>query len=87
MKAMAEQQPPAKEKLPKPPLPTTANTAKTTKKKMTGEDKMSVNVGVAFQRWRELRDLKGFKTDSELATFLLPCLIYICFDFGGKLLQ
>ena len=91
---MAEQQPPAKEKLPIPLLPTTAYTAKTTKKKMTGDDqrakkkeldrdKTRVNVGVAFQRWRELRDLKEFKTDSELATFLLekqetnyPCLIY-----------
>jgi len=36
---MAEQQPPAKEKLPIPPLPTTAYTAKTTKKKMAREDK------------------------------------------------
>ncbi len=81
---MAKQQPPAKEKWPIPPLPTTAYTAKTAKKKVTVEekkakkkvlnqarDKTRVNIGVAFQRWRELHDLKGFKTNSELATFLL----------------
>ncbi|XP_076590535.1 uncharacterized protein LOC143322950 [Chaetodon auriga] len=84
MKAMAEQQPPPTGKLPIPPLPTTAYTAKTKKKKMTGEekqtkkkeldrarDKTRINIGVAFHEWRELRVLKGFKTDSELATFLL----------------
>ncbi|XP_070826977.1 uncharacterized protein [Chaetodon trifascialis] len=81
---MAEQRPPPTGKLPIPPLPTTAYTAKTTKKKKAGlerqtkkkeldraRDKTRINIGAAFQGWRELRDLKGFKTDSELATFLL----------------
>ncbi|XP_038145258.1 uncharacterized protein LOC119786170 [Cyprinodon tularosa] len=81
---MAERQPPAKDKLPLLPLRTTAYTAKTSKKKMSMEEKNSrkkeldrardktrVNMGSAFQRWRELRDLKGFKTDFELGTFLL----------------
>ena len=85
--AMVEQQPPAKEKLLIPPLPTTAYTAKT-KKKLTREDKQAkknvlnrardktrVNIGVAFRRWRELCDLKGFKTDSEfLLARRLPLL-------------
>ncbi|XP_073711610.1 uncharacterized protein [Misgurnus anguillicaudatus] len=30
-----------------------------------------VNIGVAFQRWRELRDLKGLKSDAMMALFLL----------------
>uniref|UniRef100_A0A672IIR7 Uncharacterized protein n=1 Tax=Salarias fasciatus TaxID=181472 RepID=A0A672IIR7_SALFA len=30
-----------------------------------------INVGTAFERWRTLRDLNGFKSDAELATFLL----------------
>lgn len=33
--------------------------------------KTRINIGAAFQRWRELLFLKGFNTDSELATFLL----------------
>ncbi len=42
--------------------------------------KTRVNCGPSFNRWRELRDLKGFKTDPELAVFLLDryviCLFY-----------
>lgn len=30
-----------------------------------------VNIGAAFPRWRELRELKGFRNDAQLATFLL----------------
>ncbi|KAK0136565.1 hypothetical protein N1851_027300 [Merluccius polli] len=30
-----------------------------------------VNIGEAFQRWRDLRDLKGLKTDAEVALLLL----------------
>ena len=33
--------------------------------------KTRVNIGVAFQRWRELHELKGLKTDAEVAVFLL----------------
>ena len=33
--------------------------------------KTRVNIGVAFRRWRELRELKGLKTDLEVAVFLL----------------
>ncbi|KAG5834952.1 hypothetical protein ANANG_G00266990 [Anguilla anguilla] len=71
-------------KLPVPPLSTTAYTDKKCKKRKTDEEKMStkkklnrardktrVNIGLAFQRWRELRNLKGFKSDGELAVFLL----------------
>ncbi|XP_028299208.1 uncharacterized protein LOC114461402 [Gouania willdenowi] len=81
---MAEQQPSASKKLPIPPLALTAYTAKTSIKKWRQEerkakkkvldrarDKSRINIGVDFQRWRELRDLKGLKTDAELATFLL----------------
>uniref|UniRef100_A0A8C6P7Y5 Uncharacterized protein n=1 Tax=Nothobranchius furzeri TaxID=105023 RepID=A0A8C6P7Y5_NOTFU len=30
-----------------------------------------VNIGVAFQRWRKLRNSQGMKTDSMVALFLL----------------
>lgn len=33
--------------------------------------KTRVNIGEAFQQWRELRDLEGMKTDAEVALFLL----------------
>ncbi|XP_028300650.1 uncharacterized protein LOC114462164 [Gouania willdenowi] len=78
---MAEQQPSAIA-----PFATTAYMAETTSKKRRPEgrkpkkkelyrarDKSRINIGVDFQRWRELRDLKGLKTDAELATFLLDC--------------
>lgn len=62
-----------------------AHKIKTGKRKKTDDDnkkakkkeldrprnKMRVNIGAAFPRWRELRVLKGLKTNAELATFLL----------------
>ncbi|ROI47839.1 hypothetical protein DPX16_16262 [Anabarilius grahami] len=62
-----------------------AHKIKTGKRKKTDDDdkkakkkeldrarnKTRVNIGPAFPRWRELRVLKGLKTDAELATFLL----------------
>ncbi|XP_066505500.1 zinc finger protein 619-like isoform X2 [Hoplias malabaricus] len=33
--------------------------------------KTRVNVGLAFNRWRDLKEKKGYKTDAELAFFLL----------------
>lgn len=33
--------------------------------------KTRINIGRAFERWRELRFLNGFKTDAETAFFLL----------------
>uniref|UniRef100_A0A8C5G419 Uncharacterized protein n=1 Tax=Gouania willdenowi TaxID=441366 RepID=A0A8C5G419_GOUWI len=30
-----------------------------------------VNVGAAFQRWRQLRDQMGLKSDAKVADFLL----------------
>ncbi len=33
--------------------------------------KTRVNLGRAFNRWRRLRERKGFKTDAELALFFL----------------
>ncbi|XP_071398689.1 uncharacterized protein [Centroberyx affinis] len=79
---MAEKEQP---KLPLPPLPTTAYTTKrsnkkrkteeekhATKKKLCRErDKTRVNIGVALERWRELRESKGFKTDAMVALFLM----------------
>ncbi|XP_048100324.1 zinc finger protein 879-like isoform X2 [Alosa alosa] len=35
--------------------------------------KSRVNIGVGFQRWRNLRELKCMKTDEDLALFLLDC--------------
>uniref|UniRef100_A0A3Q3B0C2 Uncharacterized protein n=1 Tax=Kryptolebias marmoratus TaxID=37003 RepID=A0A3Q3B0C2_KRYMA len=34
-------------------------------------NKTRVNIGAAFQRWKQLRVRKGFRTDAEVATFLL----------------
>lgn len=67
------------------PLPTTAYTAKQSKKwrekaeKRIGKkretdrarNKTRVNIGKAFQRWRELMKLKRMKSDSQVALFLL----------------
>ena len=77
---MVEQQPSARKQLPIPPLPPTAYTSKkrkpeeikSTKKELDrARDKTSVNIGMAFQRWKELCDLEGRKTDAELANFLV----------------
>ena len=70
----------SRKQLPIPPSPTTAYRSKKRKpeeKKAqkneldNARDKTRVNIRVAIQRWRDLRDLEGFKTNAELATFLL----------------
>ncbi|XP_061536930.1 uncharacterized protein LOC133404746 isoform X1 [Phycodurus eques] len=48
---------------------------KAKKKKLARDrDTKSLNLGAAFQRWRDFRQQRGFKTDAELATFLLDCV-------------
>ena len=62
------------------PLPTTAYTAKWSKKKKPEEDKKvykkeanrardktRINIGVAYGRWMQLKDAKGLRTDVEVA--------------------
>ncbi|CAL9683587.1 unnamed protein product [Knipowitschia caucasica] len=65
-------------KLPIPRLPSKA--APTSKQKKSPGTKLAdrrlrdhrrIYLGAAFQRWRDLRLLKGFKTDPELAMYLL----------------
>ncbi|XP_028299204.1 uncharacterized protein LOC114461400 isoform X1 [Gouania willdenowi] len=76
-----EKKPP---KLPIPPLLVTARPAKKPKKRKSVEEKAAtkralekaraqtrVNVGAAFQRWRQLRDQMGLKSDAKVADFLL----------------
>ncbi|KAM4605451.1 uncharacterized protein ACJ7VT_017695 [Polymixia lowei] len=71
-------------KCPVPPIPPSACTAKQSKKRKTFLEKATtkkrldkarcqtrVNIGVAFQRWRQLRELKGLKSDAMVAVFLL----------------
>ncbi|CAL8338962.1 unnamed protein product [Lota lota] len=66
------------------PIPTIACTAKQSKKRKTLFEKATtkkrldkersqtrVNIGMAFQRWRELRELKGLKSDPMVAVYLL----------------
>ncbi|XP_023656332.2 uncharacterized protein [Paramormyrops kingsleyae] len=50
--------------------------AQTFKKKSLDQAraKSHVNIGEAFERWRDLRELKGMKTDEEVALFLLDRL-------------
>lgn len=80
---MADRPPPAG-KLAIPPLATTAYTSKQPKKRKTDfskreskresdnkRNKTRVNIGEAFQRWRDLRDCIGLTLDSELAALLL----------------
>ncbi len=43
------------------------------------QSKTWVNLGQSFNRWRELWDLKWFKTSPELALFLLACNMFILF--------
>ena len=38
---------------------------------MTKREKTRVNIGVAFRRWRELRELKDLQTDVDVAVRLL----------------
>ena len=72
---------------PKIPLPASLVTARPAKeaKKRKPEAEMAatkkaldkargqtrVNIGAAFERWRQLRHLKGLKSDAEVAVFLL----------------
>ena len=37
----------------------------------TEDGKTRVNIGVAFPEWRSLMGEKGFKSDAEVASFLL----------------
>ncbi|XP_059917444.1 uncharacterized protein LOC132464840 [Gadus macrocephalus] len=71
-------------KFPIPRIPST-NTTKTAKKRgktlvertatkreaERARNKTRVNIGVAYERWRELRDLRNLKSDAEMATFLI----------------
>ncbi|XP_056105347.1 uncharacterized protein si:ch211-40k21.5 isoform X2 [Rhinichthys klamathensis goyatoka] len=41
-------------------------------------NKTRINIGRAFERWRQLRELKGFKSDSDLAFFLLDTVDRVC---------
>ncbi|KAK7118687.1 hypothetical protein R3I94_022248 [Phoxinus phoxinus] len=41
-------------------------------------NKTRINIGRAFERWRQLRELKGFKSDPELAFFLLDTVDRVC---------
>uniref|UniRef100_A0A8C5D0G2 Uncharacterized protein n=1 Tax=Gadus morhua TaxID=8049 RepID=A0A8C5D0G2_GADMO len=40
-------------------------------------NKTRVNIGIAFQPWRELMEVKGMKSDSQMALFLLDRYIYL----------
>jgi hypothetical protein len=71
-------------KFPIPRIPST-NTTKTAKKRgktlvertatkreaERARNKTRVNIGVAYERWRELRDRRNLKSDAEIATFLI----------------
>ncbi|XP_049450602.1 uncharacterized protein LOC125899956 [Epinephelus fuscoguttatus] len=78
---MAEQMQP---KLPLPALLVTARPAKQAKKRKSWAEKAAtkkaldkargqtrVAIGAAFERWRQLKKLKGLKSDVEVAIFLL----------------
>ncbi|XP_060915229.1 zinc finger protein 771-like [Labrus mixtus] len=62
-----------------PRLLVTARPAKNSEKRKTEAEKAAtkssgqnrVNIGTAFQRWRQLRELKGLRSDSMVALFLL----------------
>lgn len=51
--------------------PLTEEAKKAKRESDRNRGKTRVNLGRAFKRWRELRDLKGFQTDIHLAFFLL----------------
>lgn len=66
------------------PVPPTACITKQSKKRKTVFEKATtkkrldqarsqtrVNIGIAFQRWRQLREVKGLKSDAMVAVFLL----------------
>ena len=69
-----------KQKLPLPPLlapvhpfkkarkrKTETEKAATKKKLETARGKTRINIGLAFQRWRQLRELNGLKSDAMVA--------------------
>ncbi|MGL4615865.1 MAG: hypothetical protein ACRCVV_18620 [Shewanella sp.] len=71
-------------KLPLPALLVTARPNKKPRKRKSEAEKAAtkqvldkargqtrVNIGGAFERWRQLRELKGLKSDAEVAVFLL----------------
>ncbi|KAF3695393.1 hypothetical protein EXN66_Car011069 [Channa argus] len=73
-------------KFPIPALPETAYTAKKGKRRKTLAEKEErrketdkarfksrIYIGMAFPRWRELREEKNFQTDTDLALYLLDC--------------
>ncbi|XP_030588801.1 uncharacterized protein LOC115782629 isoform X3 [Archocentrus centrarchus] len=77
---MAEEEAPTSKEEPFPLFLITANTTQQNKRrKVTDTEKGAdgerqetrINIGPAFQRWRKVREQKGFKTDAEFATFLL----------------
>ena len=68
------------QKLPLPPLlapvhpfkkarkrKTETEKAATKKKLETARGKTRINIGLAFQRWRQLRELNGLKSDAMVA--------------------
>ncbi|XP_061653876.1 uncharacterized protein LOC133489123 isoform X2 [Phyllopteryx taeniolatus] len=82
VRTMAEQTLPGNTKMPIPRLPTTGRTTKKqkqseetrkAKKRELGRSrgKTRINIGNAFQRWRQLRDLMELKSDTDFANFLL----------------
>lgn len=77
---MAEEQAQTSNEEPVPLFLITSNTAQQNKRKKVADkerveegvsDEARINIGAAFQRRREIRELKGFKADAEFATFLL----------------
>ncbi|XP_051721834.1 uncharacterized protein LOC127497425 isoform X2 [Ctenopharyngodon idella] len=78
---MADKQQPLFAVFPQPTTPGTGKQSKkrktvlqtaTTKKRLDQQRAQTrVNIGVAFPRWRQLRDSKGLKTDAMVAVFLL----------------
>uniref|UniRef100_A0A4W6DWT3 Uncharacterized protein n=1 Tax=Lates calcarifer TaxID=8187 RepID=A0A4W6DWT3_LATCA len=38
---------------------------------VTPRGKTQVNIGAAFQRWKDIRELRGLTSDAEVALFLL----------------
>ncbi|XP_071398690.1 uncharacterized protein [Centroberyx affinis] len=51
--------------------PLTKEAKKAKRESDRNRGKTRVNLGRAFTLWRQLRDLRGFKTDIQLASFLL----------------
>ncbi|XP_016521480.1 uncharacterized protein LOC103130530 [Poecilia formosa] len=81
---MAEREPNVAGKLPIPRVAAPAQQTRRGRRKKSKDEKQAqkkeldrarnktrINIGAAFLRWRELLYLKRFKSDAELATFLL----------------